>query len=307
MRLQPNHNVQRQYNQAYSPKIGCPRNRPVFRLSDPIIIFFHQPFLFTNQIQENCRRYCLQSSVWNHHADSIAGSNKLKKLKKVLSCPGNLNDVGISTNTTLITTIFCCSKNCLDAVDSRTDNQDPPHHSNPRSTSKQEPPKHQPTNMDQPQITINSPAIAHQSRHPQSWFRNHSPNRSHIPQTQESGLDVERITSSSKPDPETDHPKPNTLDEDSGNGLESEDDQEDLSNETLGDLNLSALDDLESRFDTSQSPERQRLNNRSSRTRNTSPAVQAQPQLILITFNLTFHHIAPSVAYSSSQIRSCCQ
>ncbi|PLW35899.1 hypothetical protein PCASD_12128 [Puccinia coronata f. sp. avenae] len=137
--------------------------------------------------------------------------------------------------------------------------------------------------------------------------RNHSPNRSHIPQTQESGLDVERITSSSKPDPETDHPKPNTLDEDSGNGLESEDDQEDLSNETLGDLNLSALDDLESRFDTSQSPERQRLNNRSSRTRNTSPAVQAQPQLILITFNLTFHHIAPSVAYSSSQIRSCCQ
>ncbi|PLW42073.1 hypothetical protein PCASD_11961 [Puccinia coronata f. sp. avenae] len=186
------------------------------------------------------------SSVWNHHANSIAGSNKLKKLKKVLSCPGNLNDVRISTNTTLITTIFCCSKNCLDAVDSRTDNQDPPHHSNPRSTSKQEPPKHQPTNMDQPQITINSPAIAHQSRHPQSWFRNHFPNRSHIPQTQESGLDVKRITSSSKPDPETDHPKPNTLDEDSGNGLESEDDQEDLSNETLGDLNLSALDDLKS-------------------------------------------------------------
>ncbi|PLW08829.1 hypothetical protein PCANC_16620, partial [Puccinia coronata f. sp. avenae] len=100
----------------------------------------------------------------------------------------------------------------------------------------------------------------------------------HIPKNQESGLDVGRITSSSEPDTETDQPKPNTPDEDSGNGSESEDDQRDLSAESIGDLNLAALDDLESRFDISQSPERQRQNNRSSRPRKASPSVQVQPQ-----------------------------
>jgi hypothetical protein len=197
--------------------------------------------------------------------------------------PGDLYDVGISTNTTLISSVVRRSENLLDAVDRRTANQDPPHHFNPGSTPKQGPSKHQPTNIDQPQIIVDSPltstpATAHQSRHHQSWLRNHSPNTSHIPKNQESGLDVGRITSSSEPDTETDQPKPNTPDEDSGNGSESEDDQRDLSAESIGDLNLAALDDLESRFDISQSPERQRQNNRSSRPRKASPSVQVQPQ-----------------------------
>ncbi|EFP77821.2 uncharacterized protein PGTG_03777 [Puccinia graminis f. sp. tritici CRL 75-36-700-3] len=202
--------------------------------------------------------------------------------------PGHIYDVGISRNTTMNTPFIPRTEpNRFNTQDRRPAFRERTHQSNAnrtqqshaRFTPRPGPSNHQPTNMDQPQITVDSPltstpATANPARHAEHWLRDHSPNTSHIPQTQDHRPEVGILTSSSET--ETDQPPPDTLHEDSSS---SDGDQDDPSNKSLGDLNLSALDDLESGFDTSQSPENQRENYRSVQHQKTSSSViQPQPK-----------------------------
>ncbi|OAV99766.1 hypothetical protein PTTG_00469 [Puccinia triticina 1-1 BBBD Race 1] len=174
--------------------------------------------------------------------------------------PRDIYDVGIPMNTTIYTpAAIRTQQNRSETQNRRPATQNHTHQTYNRFTPKPGPSRHQPTNTDQPQIIIESPltstpATAHPPRHAQDWLRANSPNSSHIPQTQSHPPDVGLLTSSSET--ETDQPPPNILDDDS-----SDDDQGHLSSKSLGDLNLSALDDLESRFDASQSPENPRQKN----------------------------------------------
>ncbi|KNZ44896.1 hypothetical protein VP01_871g2 [Puccinia sorghi] len=193
--------------------------------------------------------------------------------------PCDLYDVGISENTTINTTF----------VPRIQHSHHPPivnHQPNPRTTPRPPTSNHQPTNMDQPQIIVDSPftstpATAHPSRQPKDWFRNHSPNSSHIPQNQDSGQDVARITSSSEPETETDQPQPDSHDEDSSIHSDSDEDRGDFSKKSLGDLNL-------------QSPENhQPRNNQYTHLQKASSLLaQAQP------------HSCPSPSSSHSTIQA---
>ncbi|KNE96306.1 hypothetical protein PSTG_10425 [Puccinia striiformis f. sp. tritici PST-78] len=127
---------------------------------------------------------------------------------------------------------------------------------------------HQPTNIDHPQIVIDSPltstpATTHPSRHQNTWNRA-SPNTTHIPERKGTRPEIGTIISSSET--EIDHPPPDTLSDEHS----SDDGRRDK--QSIGDLSLSVLDDLDPGFDdTSQSLANHQPRNLPPQKRSTKP------------------------------------